>query len=163
MYDRTIPVFTHSLNAMAKILDKTETHCAERRIDPQVLLTERLYPDMLPFTRQIQIASDHARRCPARLTGVEPLSIEDVEKSFPELIDRLQRTIDHLAGFAAPAFENAGTASIQLKVGGRELTMTGASYVSLFALPNFYFHLTTAYNILRHNGVELGKADFLGS
>lgn len=162
MYDRTIPVFTHGLTAMSKILDKTEAHCTARRIDPAVLLNFRLYPDMLPFTRQIQIATDHARRAPARLIGAEPLSVEDTEKTLAELSARLATTIAHLATYSAPQFENAATANVHLKLGGREIDMTGAHYVSFFALPNFYFHLATAYGILRHNGVELGKSDFLG-
>ena len=162
MYDRTIPVFTHGLTAMTKIIEKAEAHCTARRIDPVVLLTFRLFPDMLNFTRQIQIASDHARRGPARLLGIEPLAMADTETSFAELRDRIGRTLEHLASFTAAQFDGTENATVQLKVGGRELTMTGALYTGLYALPNFYFHLTTAYNILRHNGVELGKNDFLG-
>jgi hypothetical protein len=147
---------------MSKILDKAEAHCTARRLDPAVLLTFRLYPDMLPFTRQIQIATDHARRAPARLIGPEPLSLEDNEKTFPDLSTPIAATLAHLATYSAPQFDNAAAANVHLKLGGREIDMTGAYYVSFFALPNFYFHLATAYGILRHNGVELGKSDFLG-
>jgi hypothetical protein len=162
MYDRIIPVFSHGLTAMTKVLEKAEAHCAARRIDPAVLLGFRLFPDMLSFTRQIQIATDHARRGPARLLGIEPLAMADTETGFAELRDRLARTLNHLAGFSAGQFQGTETATVVLKVGGRELTMSGTDYVGIYALPNFYFHLTTAYNILRHNGVELGKSDFLG-
>ena len=162
MYDRTIPVFTRGLTAMSKILDKAEAHCAEKKIDPQVLLTERIYPDMLPFTRQIQIASDHARRCPARLTGAEPVPMEDTETTFAQLQDRIARTIDVLKGFDRSAFDGAADKTITLKIGGRDMEMSGSDYVGLMALPNFYFHLTTAHCILRMDGVVIGKTDFMG-
>jgi hypothetical protein len=162
LYDRTVRPFAHGMAAMSAILTKAEAHCAAKKIDPAVLLNFRLYPDMLPFTRQVQIATDHARRCPARLTGVDPLPMADTETSFPELRDRLARSAAHVGTFAREAFDGAETRSITFKVGPRDMTFTGGDYLSLFALPNFYFHLTTAYAILRHNGVEIGKADFMG-
>ena len=162
MYDRTIPAFSRGLNAMSAILDKAEAHCAQRKIDPAVLLTDRLFPDMLPFTRQVQIASDHARRCAARLAGVEPLAMADTETGFAELKDRIGRSVAHLATFTADRFAGAADRMLHFKFGSREVSMTGSDYVATLALPNFYFHLTTAYNILRHDGVEIGKTDFLG-
>ncbi|MFN0114424.1 MAG: DUF1993 family protein [Paracoccaceae bacterium] len=162
MYDRTVPVFTHGLKAMSAILTKAEAHCAERKIDPSVLLTDRLYPDMLPFTRQVQIATDHARRCPARLAGVEPVSMADTEATFPELRDRIARSVEHIATFTPASFEGAAERTITFKAGPRDMTFTGSDYVGFFALPNFYFHLTAAYAILRHDGVPLGKTDFMG-
>lgn len=163
MYQRTIPVFSQGLSAMSKILDKAEAHCTARKIDPQVLLTERLYPDMLPFTRQIQIATDHARRCAARLTGTEPVAMEDTESTFAQLRDRIARTLDVLKGYDRTAFDGSEKKMISLKTGGRDLNLSGSDYVGLFALPNFYFHLTTAHCILRMDGVEIGKGDFMGA
>jgi hypothetical protein len=162
MYDRTIPVFARGLTAMQAILAKAEAHCSEHRIEPTVLTGFRLYPDMLPFTRQIQIATDHARRCPARLTGREPVSMADTETTFPELQDRLSRSLEVVHGFTPEDLAGAAERSISFRTGGRDVTMPAPEYVGLFAMPNFYFHLATAYNILRHNGVPLGKSDFLG-
>lgn len=162
MYDRTIPVFTRGLTAFSAILTKAEAHCAARRIEPSVMLNLRLFPDMLPFVRQVQIATDHARRCPARLAGAEPMSIADTETTFAELQDRIARSIAHVQTYMPAHFEGGSARTITFRAGPREVTFTGADYVSFFALPNFYFHLTTAYNILRHNGVEIGKTDFLG-
>lgn len=163
MFNRTIPPFTHSLQALSKILDKAEAYCTERKIDPSVLLTDRLFPDMLPFTRQIQIATDHARRAAARLAGVEPLAIPDTETSFAELKDRIARSVETLATFTPDQFKGAETRQITVPIGGgRTLDMTGEDYLSRMAIPNFYFHMTTAHCILRSNGVGIGKADFLG-
>jgi len=162
MYDRTIPVFTRGLRAMSGILTKAEAHCAARRIDPAVLINYRLYPDMLAFARQIQIATDYTRRCAARLAGVEPLSMPDNEATFPELRDRIGRTLEHLETFTPAHLDGSGSRTVSFRAGGQDISMTGADYVSYYALPNFYFHLTTAHCILRHNGVEIGKSDFLG-
>jgi hypothetical protein len=162
MYDRTVPPLVHSLNAMSKILDKAEAYCTEKKIDPSVLLHARLYPDMLTFTRQIQIACDHARRGLSRLTGTEPTPIADTESSFAELRARIARTVEILQAVKPEDLAGAETRSITIKTGGRDLTLPGATYFSTYLLPNFYFHLATAYGILRHNGVVIGKADFLG-
>jgi hypothetical protein len=162
LHDLTVPAFAHSLRAMSAILDKAESHCAARRIDQGVLLASRLYPDMLPLARQIQIAADHARRCAARLAQVEAPAAPDTETSFAELRDRLASTIAYVGALDPAAFAGAETRTIQLKAGARELTFSGLDYVRHFALPNFWFHLGTAYGILRHNGVEIGKVDFLG-
>lgn len=163
MYDRTIPAFDRGLAAISGILAKAEAHCVARKIEPSVLLTDRLFPDMLPFTRQVQIATDHARRCPARLAGVEPLSMADTETSFAELQDRIARTREHLKGFDRAALDAGAARQISFKAGNRELSFSGSDYVGLFALPNFYFHLSIAHAILRHDGVEIGKADFIGA
>lgn len=163
IFARSIPVFIHGLSAMSKILEKAEADCADRRIDPAVLLTDRLYPDMLPFTRQIQIAADHARRGAARLAGTEPLAIPDTETSFAALRERIARTIEELGKFTPGQFAEAGTRPVTIKAGPHEMTFTGDDYLSLYALPNFYFHLTVAHCILRANGVPIGKGDFLGA
>ncbi len=162
IYDQTIPVFTHALTAFSKILKKAEAHCEAARIDAAVLLASRLYPNMLPLTRQVQIATDHARRAPARLAGIEAPAAPDTETTFAELGARIDATKAFIATIDRKAMDEAETRVISLKAGPRELTFSGADYATLFALPNFYFHMTTAYAILRHNGVELGKVDFLG-
>ena len=162
MYDRSVPVFIHGLTAMSKILDKAEADCTARKIDPTVLLTDRLYPDMLPFTRQIQIASDQARRGIARLAGIEPQPIADTESSFADLRSRIATTIGFLSSITPEQLSDAATRTVTIKAGPRELTFTGADYLALYVIPNFYFHLTVAHCILRANGVPVGKADFLG-
>jgi hypothetical protein len=163
MYDRTIPAYVLGLTALSAILAKAEAHCAANRIDPATLIHFRLFPDMLTFARQVQLASDHARRGPARLAGREPLSMADTEATFPELADRIARTIAHVQTFTEADFDGSAERTISFRAGGRDVTMSGADYATKYSLPNFYFHLTTAYNILRHNGVVLGKTDFLGA
>jgi hypothetical protein len=162
MYGASVPVFTRGLNNLGAILDKAAAHCAARKIDPAVLLGCRLFPDMFPLTRQVQIATDHAKGAPARLAGVEIPAFADNEASFDDLRARLTRTLDFLKGFTPAQIDGSEDRAIELKIGGNVLALKGAGYLSGFALPNFYFHMTTAYNILRHNGVELGKRDFIG-
>jgi len=157
-----LPPIIHSLRALSRIIDKAEAHCAQRRITPATLLNDRLYPDMLPFVRQVQIASDHAKGMGARLTGIENPRFEDDEADFAQLMARIARTVEFLSAIPEEAFKGAGERDITLKAGPRELNFTGAQYLPYYAIPNFYFHMTTAYNILRHNGVEIGKVDFLG-
>lgn len=156
-----VPLFARTLNALSNILAKAEAHCAERRIDPAVLIGARLFPDMLPLSRQVMIATDHAKGMAARLTGTENPRFEDVETTFPELRARIARTLDFLDSVPAGGFADADARPIHIKAGAREFDFTGADYLRIWAIPNFYFHVTTAYNILRHNGVPLGKADFL--
>ena len=163
MYDLAVPVATHMLKGFSRILDKAEAHCAARKIDPQALLTDRLYPDMLPFTSQVQIACDFAKGMSARLAGVEVPSHPDNEKSFPELKARIAKTLDFIATLKPEQFNGSESRTITFKAGSREFSFPGAHYLQAFVLPNFYFHLTTAYGILRHNGVELGKLDFMGA
>jgi hypothetical protein len=162
-YDATVPAYLQILNSLSGILGKAEAHCAAKNIQPEVLLTARLYPDMLPFTKQIQIACDHATRGCARLTHSEVPSMPDAEKSFEELRQRLARTIDYVKTFKPAQFEGADAKEVTFPVGGgRSMTLKGQQFLSSFSLPNFYFHAVTAHDILRHNGVEIGKRDFLG-
>ena len=163
MYQAAIPPLVHSLSNLVGILSKGETYAEEKKIEPSVLLGSRLYPDMFPLTQQIQIASDLARRGVARLAGREAPKIEDKESSFPELKARLQETIAYLKTFTPEQIDGTETKSINLPVGEETLTFEGQSFLLYFILPNVYFHVTTAYDILRHCGVELGKRDYLGS
>ena len=161
MYDASVPVFTHFLGSLSAILKKAEAHCAAKKIDPAVLLGARLFPDMFALTRQVQIASDGAKGAGARLAGIAAPSWPDDEKSFEELQARIAKTVAFLAGLNKDQFEGAENRDIHIKAGPRELDFKGAAYLETWAKPNFYFHLTTAYAILRHNGIELGKPDFL--
>jgi len=158
-----VPHFTRSLNALSSVLTKAEAHAAAKKIDPAVLVNARLFPDMLPFWRQITIACDHAKGASARLTGTENPSFPDEEKTFAELQARIAKTLAFIATVPAEAFADADGKMITLKVGQNEMTFPAPDYLSGFAIPNFYFHMTTAYNILRKNGVELGKRDFMGA
>ena len=161
MYDTSVPVFIHFLTSLSGILKKAEAHCAAKKIDPAVILNARLFPDMFALTRQVQIASDAAKGAGARLSGIAVPSWADEEKTFDELQARVARTIDFLASLKPEQFAGAETREIALKAGGRELNFKGFAYLETYAKPNFFFHLTTAYAILRHNGIELGKPDFL--
>jgi hypothetical protein len=162
MFDSSIPYLTHHLRAFSAILKKAEAHCEARKIDPNALLTARLFPDMLPFIPQVLIACDFAKGCGARLAGVAVPSYPDEEKTFADLQARIAKTLEFIGGLKKEQFADAATRTVAIKVGGKDMTFAGAAYFSGVVLPNFYFHLTTAYNILRHNGLELGKNDFLG-
>ena len=157
-----IPMFVHSLTAMSKILDKAEAFAEAKKLKPEVIPNLRLIADMLPFTRQITIACDHAKGAPARLAGVEVPSFADTETTVAELKERVAKTIAFLGTIPEAAFEGAEARTIVVKAGPRELTFAAPHYLAGYAIPNFYFHLATAYNILRSNGVEIGKVDFLG-
>lgn len=161
IYDASVPVFVHFLKSLSVILRKAEANCAARKIDPAVMLGLRLSPDMFALARQVQISSDTAKGAGARLAGVPVPSYPDDEKSFEDLQHRITKTIGFLEGLDAKQFEGADTRAISLKVGARELNFEGASYLETWAKPNFFFHVTTAYAILRHAGVDLGKGDFL--
>jgi uncharacterized protein len=163
MYDRSIPVFLHGLTALSGVLNKAEAHCAAQKIDPAAFLGFRLYPDMLAFTRQVQLSCDFAARGAARLAGVEPKSFPDTETDFAGLQARIAAAKDYVGSFSAGDLQGAEAREITLKTGGKERIFSGAAYLSYFALPNFYFHMTTAYDILRHNGVVLSKSDFMGA
>ena len=163
MYQAAIPPLVHSLSNLVNILEKGLNHAKEKKIEPTVLLDTRLYPDMFALTKQVQIASDIARRGIARLAGKEAPSIEDNETSFPELINRIQESIGYLKTFTPEQIDGTETKSINLPVGEETFTFDGQSFLLYFILPNVYFHVTTAYDILRHCGVELGKRDYLGS
>lgn len=162
MFDSSIPYLVHSLKALSSLFKKAEAHCEARKIDPNALLTARLYPDMLPLTRQVQLTCDFAKGCGARLAGLPVPSFPDEEKTFAELQARIAKTLDFIGGIRREQFDGAATRTVTIKVGGKDTEFAGAAYFSGFVLPNFYFHLTTAYNILRHNGLEIGKNDFLG-
>lgn len=163
IYDASIPVFQRSLKNLADILTKMETHAQEHKIDIKVLLDARLYPDMMAFTRQIQIACDHAKGAAARLAGVELPSFPDTEATVAELQARIQKTLDFIGSLSANQFEGAEDREIKLVFPWATYDFIGRNYLAFWALPNFFFHATTAYDILRHSGVKLGKADFLGA
>jgi hypothetical protein len=162
MHAQSVAVFDHLLGALAAILAKAEAHCEARKIDPAAILTFRLFPDMFPFTRQVQLATDFAKGPAARLAGVEVPSIADTETTFPELQARIAKTRDFLATITPAMLDGAENRTVRFRARGQDHEAPGQAYFSNVALPNFYFHLTTAYSILRHNGVELGKGDFIG-
>lgn len=162
MYDYSVLPISHSLRALAAILKKAEAYCEAKKIDPGALLTARLFPDMLPLLRQVLIATDHAKGCGARLAGVPVPSFPDEEKTFADLQARIAKTLDFLFSLKKEQFADAATRTVRIKAGNKELELTGSKYLTHGALPNFFFHVTTAYNILRHNGLEVGKGDFLG-
>ncbi len=163
MYQASVPVFAHVLGVLSKILDKGAAYAEARKIEPPVLIQARLAPDMLPLSSQVQIASDMAMRGAARLAGVEFPSNPDTETTFPELQARVEKTLRYLDGLSAKQIDGSEDKPITIKMRDGELAFTGQSYLLSFVLPNLYFHVTAAYLILRHNGVELGKKDFLGA
>jgi hypothetical protein len=163
MYQASVPAFLQMLNSLSAILDKAEAHAAERKIEPSVLLGWRLAPDMFALARQVQIATDHAKGCCARLAGVEVPKYPDDEATFADLRARIARTVDFVQGFEAGDIDGSEQRDITLTAGSRELRFKGQQYLVSFALPNFHFHVTTAYAILRHCGVPIGKRDFLGA
>ena len=162
MYDACVPPGIRMMNNLAAILEKAAAHADAKKIDPNVLVNARLYPDMFPLVRQVQIASDSAKAGAARLAGLDPPSYEDNEKTLPELIERANKTAAYLKTLKPAQFEGSEDRTINWKTRTTERTMQGLPYFVHHSLPNLYFHVTTAYNILRHNGVELGKMDFLG-
>jgi uncharacterized protein len=162
MYQASIPPIVRVLSNLAAILEKGAAHAEAKKIDPAVLINSRLFPDMLPLIKQIQIASDVARRGAARLAGLEAPKMEDDETTFSELIARLKKTVAYLETFTPDQIDGSEEKLISLPVGDKTMTFEGLPYLVSFILPNVYFHVTTAYNILRHSGVELGKLDYLG-
>ncbi|WP_079202348.1 DUF1993 family protein [Pseudomonas sp. CC6-YY-74] len=162
MYDASLAQFIRMLGNLSAILDKAEAYAAERKIEPSVLLNARLAPDMLPLISQVQIASDSVKGCAARLAGIDIPSYADNESSFAELQARIAKTQAFLGSVTAVQLEGSEGKSITLNFPGLELQFTGQEYLLHFVLPNVYFHLTTAYAILRHNGLDIGKMDFLG-
>jgi len=162
MYQASVPVFQQGLVALSGVLDKAAAHAAARKIDPAVLLQTRLFPDMFPLTRQVQIAADFAKGCPARLAGVENPSFADEETTIDALKERLAKTGTFLKTLSAAQIDGSETRDITLKIAGNDTTFKGQTYLLHFALPNFYFHSSAAYAILRSSGVEIGKRDFIG-
>jgi uncharacterized protein len=161
--DYSVAVFARGLGILAELLRKAESHATERKIDPSALLTARLFPDMFTLTGQVQAACDTAKRSTARLVGVEPPSFDNSEASFEELHARIRRTTEYVESHPLEAFLAAAGRTIEMKMGSTVATLNARQYLTRFALPNFYFHIATAYDILRHNGVVLGKRDYLGS
>ncbi len=162
MYQASIPVFIRMLGNLSAILDKGVASAEARKIDPAVLASARLAPDMHPLTRQIQIATDSVKGAAARLAQIEVPSFPDTETTFPELQERVTKTVAFLKTITEAQVDGSEDRTINLKAGPTELSFSGRDFLFGFALPNFYFHLTTAYAILRHNGVDVGKMDFLG-
>jgi hypothetical protein len=162
MYQASVPAFVKMLNNLSAILDKAEAYATERNIAPEVVLNWRLAPDMFALTRQIQIASDLAKGASARLAGREVPSYPDEEKSFAELKSRITKTVTFIESLAPKDIDGSEGRDIALSVGGQELRFKGEPYLVHFALPNFYFHAATAYDILRRCGVDIGKRDFIG-
>jgi hypothetical protein len=161
MYQALVPGLRRALVALDAILDKAVAYAEERKIDPAVLVSARLAPDMHPLSRQVQLVSDTAKGACARLAGLPVPSFADTETTFPELKERIAKTLTFIAGVRPEEIDGSEARDITLKAGPRELHFTGQDYLVNFVLPNFYFHATTAYAILRHNGVPLGKADYL--
>jgi hypothetical protein len=161
MYDASVPVFIHFLNGLAALLRKAEAHTQAKKLDPTAFLLARLFPDMFTFTKQVQLACDFAKGTSARIAGVTAPSHSDDEKSFDELHDRIRKTVEFLRSLNKEQFADAADRAVTFKAAGKDMTVKGAQYLSNVGLPNFYFHVTTAYGLLRHNGVEIGKGDFL--
>jgi hypothetical protein len=163
-YDASVPAFLQILGSLSGILGKAEAHCKAKNVAPEVLLGARLYPDMLPLSRQIQLVCDYATKTCARLSQSEVPSTPDTEKTFGELKVRLGKTADYVKAFKPAQLDGADGRDVSFPAGpDKTMTLKGQQFLSHFALPNFYFHATTAHDILRHNGVEIGKRDFLGA
>jgi hypothetical protein len=162
MYAASVPVFKQFLGSLSDILDKAEAYATARKIDPNALLQARLFPDMLPLTRQIMIASDFAKGACARLAAVDVPKYEDTEQSFPELKTRIAKTLAFIGTLKPAQIDGSEERDITTSAGPNSKTFKGQAYLTNYALPQFFFHTTTAYAILRHNGVEIGKKDFIG-
>jgi hypothetical protein len=162
MYQACVPTGIRMMNNLAAVLEKAAQHAEAKKIDPDVLVNSRLAPDMFPLARQVQIASDSAKAGAARLAGVDPPAYEDNEKTLPELIARAKKTAAYLGTLTPQQFEGSEDRAVQWKTRSSEKSMQGLPYALHHLLPNLHFHVTAAYAILRHNGVELGKQDFLG-
>jgi hypothetical protein len=163
MYQAAVPPVLQILGSVSAILDKAAAHCAARKIDPAALLTFRLSPDMFPLSRQVQTMTDQAKGMAARLAGVDVPSWADTETSFDDLKARIAKAVAFVKSITPAQIDGSEDKPITIKAGGNELKFTGRQYLTGFVFPNFYFHATTTYNILRHCGVELGKRDFLGA
>jgi len=163
MYQASIPVFVRMLGSLSAILDKAATHAETKKIDPAIFVNARLAPDMFPLSRQVQIATDMVKGCAARLAGIEFPSYEDNETTFADLQERITKTVAFLQSVSASQIDGSEDRKITLKFGSKELNFLGQAYLLDFVLPNFHFHLTTTYAILRHNGVEIGKKDYVGN
>jgi hypothetical protein len=163
MYSASAPVFKQILNSLSAIVDKAEAHATEKKIDPAALLQARLFPDMFPFIRQVQIAADFAKGSAARLGGVDVPKYEDDEVTFADLKARLAKTVAFIDSVPQDGIEASAQRDITTGSGEKTKQWKGQTYLLHYALPHFFFHATTAYDILRHNGVDIGKKDFIGS
>ncbi len=163
MYQAAAVPFVQTLSALSASLAKAEAHAAAKKFDPAVLLASRLAPDMFPLSRQVQIACDFAKSTTARLAGLEVPSWKDDEKTIADLRARIDKTLDYVRAFKSGQIDGSEDRDISFSLAGKPVTFKGQPYLIHFVLPNFYFHATVAYAILRHNGVELGKRDFMGS
>ena len=163
MYQASAPRFVNILKNLSTMLDKAQAHAEAKKIDPAALTTYRLFPDMFPLTRQVQIACDSAKGAVARLAGVEIPKHEDVEQTLVDLKARIAKTIAFIETIKPAQLDGTEDKEIVLKLGGKETAFKGMQFLLGHAVPNFYFHVTTVYNILRHNGVEIGKKDFIGT
>jgi hypothetical protein len=163
MYAFSAPTFVRMLKNLSTVLGKAEAHAKAKNYDPAILLSARLAPDMFPLTRQVQIAADAAKGAMARLAGGQAEVIEDTETTFADLQARIAKTVAIVEGYSEAQLEGSDKREISIKIPNDELKFSGLDFLNTWALPNFYFHITTAYAILRHNGVELGKRDFLMS
>jgi len=162
MYQASVPVFLRTLAALSAILDKAAAHAAQRKVEPSVLLNTRLFPDMFPFVRQVQLTADFAKGAGARLAGIEVPKFADTESTLDELKARIAKTVDFLKILKEAQIDGSQNRDITLPIGGQPQIFKGQPYLLHFALPNFFFHAATAYDILRHCGVEVGKRDFIG-
>lgn len=163
MYRASVPVYIRMLKNLIAMLEKAASHCEANKIDPAVLINYRLYPDMLNFCKQVQIAADSAKNGTSFLAGLEPPKFEDNEKTFPELIERVRNTIAYLETIKPDQIDGSEERLVHIKRGDKTVDYRGQDLLLTRTLPNFFFHVTTAYDILRHNGVVLGKQDFLGA
>lgn len=163
MYQASVPRFVHMLGNLSAMLEKAEAHVDARKVDPTALINFRLFPDMFPFSRQIQVTCDVSKGAIARLAGVEVPKHEDVEQTFPELRARIAKTVGFIQTIRPEQIDGSDDKDVVVTLGKQEYRFKGMQYLLNYAYPNFYFHVTTAYNILRHNGVELGKKDFVGA
>lgn len=162
IYQASIPVLTRAFDNLSHLLGKAEEHAALKKVDLDVFFNARLAPDMYSLGQQIQRASDTAKGCAARLAGIDNPSFPDNEISFPDLHARIAKTVEFLKAVTEAQLADAADRKVTLNLGSRAVDFTGASYLLGFALPNFFFHITTTYDILRHNGVPVGKLDYLG-
>ncbi|MBK6592188.1 MAG: DUF1993 domain-containing protein [Burkholderiales bacterium] len=164
LYSQSVPAFQQMLLALQAILKQADAHATSKKIEPDALLQARLFPDMFPLIRQVQIAADFSRGVSARLGGVDVPVFEGTERTFADLDTLLEQTLEFLKGLEAAGFEGAESREIVLRPGTpKEKRLSGAAYLTHYGLPQFYFHVTTAYALLRHNGIEVGKRDFMGT
>ena len=163
MHQISLPIFIRQLNGLAGCMKKAQASYAEKKCDEASLIAYRFYPDMFSFARQVQVATDHAKNCAALLAGIEAPQFEDNEKSLADLIARVEKTIAYLNSIKPEQIDGTEAKPVTVRMRDRELKYTGLELLQNRSMPNFYFHVTTAYNILRHNGVAIGKRDFMGA